>query len=161
MVNALSKTPYLLLPLLDYAGHIRQSDGKVWDPTRRQWLIADPEEVVRQALILYLQDLFSISPARMRTEYEIRVHSMRKRLDLIVYDGVGAPFLVAECKSWSVAVDEKVLQQVGNYNTVIQAPFLLLTNGKETLVCHAEFKENTSSFVSSLEVLKHNYDQKR
>lgn len=161
MGSALSKRPFIHLPLLDYVDQIRQSKGKLWDPTRNQWLLAEPEEVVRQALILYLQDLLSVSAARMRSEYEVRVQSMRKRIDLIVYDGAGAPFLLAECKSWSVGLDEKVLQQIGNYNTVVQAPFLLLTNGKESLLCQVEFKMNSSSFVSSLDCLKIIYEQKR
>ena len=161
MGNALSKPPYLQLPLLDYVDRIRQGKGKLWDPTRSQWLVPEPEEIVRQSLILYLQDIFSVSAARMRSEYEVRVQSMRTRIDLIVYDGKGAPFLLAECKSWTVGIDEKVLQQIGNYNTVVQAPFLLLTNGKKSLLCHAKFEENISSFVSSVESIKENYEQKR
>jgi len=161
MESALSKTPHLSLPLRPYADHIRQRDGKLWDPTRKLWLVAEPEEVVRQTLILYLQDILSTSPARMKTEPEIRVQSMRKRLDLVLYDGNGEPFLLAECKAWSVPIDEKVLQQIGNYNTVLKAPFLLLTNGKESLLCHSHFGARTSEFVDSIDFLKNSYEDKR
>lgn len=161
MESVLSKTPHLHLPLRPYAEHIRQQEGKLWDPTRRNWLVAEPEEVVRQALILYLQDILATSPARMKTEHEIRVQTMRKRLDLVLYDGNGDPFLIAECKAWSVPINEKVLQQVGNYNTVLRAPFLLLTNGVESLLCHSQFGSQTSEFVRSIDFLKNSYEDKR
>jgi len=133
----------------------------LWDPTRRKWLVAEPEELVRQALILYLEDALDISAARMKTEYEIRVQSMRKRLDLILYDGEGKPFMLAECKAWDVPLNEKVMQQIGNYNTLIQAPFLLVTNGKETLLCHAHFDSQSSSFLDSMDFVKTHYERKR
>jgi hypothetical protein len=157
----LNKTPSLDLPLHAYIGQIRRREGQLWDPTRRKWLVAEPEEVVRQALILFLEDALDITAARMRTEYEIRVQSMRKRLDLILYDGSGEAFLLAECKSWEVALSEKVLQQIGNYNTQIQAPFLLVTNGTETLLCHAQFDTKSSSFLRSMDFVKIHYEKKR
>ena len=157
----MSNTPFLKLPLHEYASQIRRREGQLWDPTRRKWLVAEPEELVRQALILYLEDVLDISAARMKTEYEIRVQSMRKRLDLILYDGEGKPFMLAECKAWNVSLNEKVLQQIGNYNTLIQAPFLLVTNGKETLLCHAHFESQSSSFLDSMELVKTHYEHKR
>jgi hypothetical protein len=48
-----------------------------------------------------------------------------------------------ECKSAMVPLDHSVFFQIAMYNLALQAPFLVLTNGRETWCCHLDY-ENTS-----------------
>ncbi len=150
----MSNLPYLTLPLRTYADKIRVQGGKVWDPTRRRWLEIEPEEIVRQSLILFLSEAFGVSPERMKSEQQIFSNRMKKRLDLVVYDREGKAALLAECKSWDVPLSEAVMQQVGTYNLEVQAPYLLLTNGEQTLMSQVDFAERKSAFIKDWAAIK-------
>ena len=57
---------------------------------------------------------------------------MRKRFDIVVYKD-SKPWLIVECKEMNTALNEKVVQQIITYNISLQVPYLIITNGKETL----------------------------
>ena len=54
---------------------------------------------------------------------------MDKRSDLLVRDSNGQPLMLVECKAPEVAITNKVFEQISIYNLVVQAPYLLVTNG--------------------------------
>jgi len=154
MERGLSNLPDLSLPLRKYAEKIRVQDGRVWDPTRRRWLEIEPEEIVRQSLILFLSDAFGVSPERMKSEQQILSNRMKKRLDLVIYDREGKAALLAECKSWDVPLSAAVMQQVGTYNLEIKAPYLLVTNGEQSLLSQVDFKQRKSTFIKDWSAIK-------
>lgn len=131
-MNALTKeSVFMNLDLLPFAMKAKRKEDKIWDPTREKWLVSEPEEIVRQGLIQYLHDQQGIGFSRMRSEWGFMYNQLPKRLDLLVFDKKGQPILIAECKSWKVALSEETLHQVGTYNTVIKAPFAIVCNGLE------------------------------
>lgn len=115
--------------LSPYLNQLKIKDGKVFDPVRKRWLIVQPEELVRQSLILYLMKEIDCSINRMAVEKSIRIHDQIKRFDLVYYDKNMHPSLLAECKSPSTPITEEVLRQAVWYNYQIKAPYLLLSNG--------------------------------
>jgi len=113
-----------------FAYEISKRNGKIyiWDVVRKIYVLVTPEEWVRQHLIHFLLNqkyplgLISVEKAH---EY----NRLGKRTDVLVLDTQACPFLLAECKSPHVLLDNKVLYQVATYQKTIQAPYLLLTNG--------------------------------
>lgn len=103
----------------------------IWDGLRRKWLVYTPEEMVRQHLLQYLVVEKKISPNMIAVEKEIKVYQRKKRFDVVVFDKDGKPLILCECKAPNVAISQETAYQIGNYNTVLQAPFLLLTNGAD------------------------------
>lgn len=101
----------------------------IWDGLRRKWLVCTPEEIVRQHLLQYLVLEKKIAPNMIAVEKEIKVYQRKKRFDVVVFDKNGNPLILCECKAPNIPISQETAYQIGNYNTVLQAPYLLLTNG--------------------------------
>lgn len=116
--------------------HIRQTaDGQeILDIVRRRYVALTPEEGVRQAVIRYLHDKKGYPLELMQVEGTITLNGMSRRCDIVVYDKAMAAKMIVECKRPDVAITQKVADQACRYNTVLRVPWLLLTNGKQSLV---------------------------
>ncbi len=115
-----------------YLSQLRIKNNLVFDPIRKKWLIIQPEELVRQALLLYLIENKNFSIHRIAVEKAIHLHQQIRRFDAVYYDRQGHPLVLVECKSPSTALNAQVLEQAVWYNYEIKAPYLLLSNGKES-----------------------------
>jgi hypothetical protein len=115
----------------------KQINDKVYikDLIRKRFLVMQPEELVRQLVILYLVEGLKMSINRIQVEKQFMINGLRRRFDLIVYDDQQQPFIIVECKSPSVAVNQQVFDQVAAYNLIIKAPYIVVTNGPEIYCC--------------------------
>jgi hypothetical protein len=120
--------PYPLHPF-----RIRETEGKEWifDELRKQWVRLSPEEWVRQNILQYFLQVMNIPASLIAVEKEIKIGELRKRFDILVYKSA-SPWLMVECKEMNVPIDETVLKQVLQYNTGIQVPYVMVTNGNIT-----------------------------
>lgn len=120
---------------------IREQEGRreVFDPTRRRWVALTPEEGVRQHTILILHRHYGYPMELMQVEGAITVNGMTRRCDIVVYDTKGCPQMIVECKRPEVPLTQKVCDQACRYNTVLQVPLLLLTNGNQQVVLEVDF----------------------
>ena len=103
----------------------------VRDPVRRRNVADGPEEQVRQALLDWLVNKRGIPAGLIAVEKAIIVHGQSRRPDSVVHDRTGAPWMVIECKAPDVNVNAAVAEQVAAYNSVLRAPYLLVSNGHE------------------------------
>ena len=130
------------LDLLPYAQALRRravSDlggAALWCRIRRAWVLVQPEELVRQALIAALVEL-GYRPALMQVER--RVGSGKGRLDLLCLDRAGRAYLLVECKAPGVQL-HSALVQLSDYNRSWQAPYLLAVNGTQALAYRCDFE---------------------
>lgn len=53
----------------------------------------------------------------------------QKRSDIMVLDKEGDVFMLVECKSADVVLDNKVMNQLSTYNKVLDSKYLAITNG--------------------------------
>jgi predicted type IV restriction endonuclease len=113
----------------------RTSEGKsfVFDAFRKSWVALTEEEWVRQNFLLYLTQVLKYPTSLIAVEKEIRLHDLRKRFDLLVYDTEHQPWMLVECKAPQVALTEEVLQQVLRYNMSVPVTYLIITNGTHTI----------------------------
>ncbi|GAB4335929.1 MAG: type I restriction enzyme HsdR N-terminal domain-containing protein [Flammeovirgaceae bacterium] len=100
----------------------------IFDVIRKKFVALTPEEWVRQHLIHELM-LKNYPPALISVESGLNIEKMSKRTDVLTFDRNGKPFLLIECKSFELALTEKSLNQVFQYNFYIKAPYFALTNG--------------------------------
>jgi hypothetical protein len=110
--------------------------GRLWDPLRKREVTHTPEEEVRQRLIFHLLVDRGFPPALMAVERAIQLGPRQRRFDLVVFNRTGQPLLLAECKAPHEPINDSVALQIAHYNTVLQAPWLLLTNGNGMLVAN-------------------------
>ena len=101
---------------------------------RQRWIEASPEEKVRQALLHYLIHDLQYPKGRFSVESMVLVNGQRRRTDILVHDAYGGILLIVECKAPGIAIDEKTLAQIAMYNHALDAPYLILSNGKENHV---------------------------
>ena len=80
---------------------IKKEDQKtfIFDPIRKKYLVLAPEELVRQMVIQYLIEVKGFPKTRIRIEKGLKVNSLSKRCDILIYDQNMAPLLLVECKA--------------------------------------------------------------
>lgn len=113
---------------------------KVYDSVRKKWLIATPEELVRQKILLYLIEELGYPAHAIAIEKKLselpHLQDQKvpdRRLDILCYEsGSYRPLLLIECKG--VSLQEKMLSQVMGYNAFIGAPLICLANEGEFLL---------------------------
>lgn len=97
-----------------------------------------PEELVRQALIRYLNKDMGVPLGLMAVEKGVHVQGSVERADIVIYDRKGNPWMVVECKAPGVALRQKTLEQVSKYNQSLKAPYILVTNGSDHICAKIE-----------------------
>lgn len=107
----------------------------VFDPLRRQWVSLTPEEQVRQKMLHYLVETRKLPAGLVAVEYSIKVNNLPKRADIVVFNTLGEPQMIVECKAETVPITEKVLDQAIRYYSGLKVKYLTLTNGK-TMFCY-------------------------
>jgi Type I restriction enzyme R protein N terminus (HSDR_N) len=142
------------IDLSSYSSQLRlkKQDGKrlVFDPLRKKFVALTPEEFVRQLLITYLLLEKKYNPNRMASEKSIEYNGMSKRFDLAIFDKHMNPFLLAECKSADQAINLSVFEQISRYNSTLQVPYLLVTNGLEIHCCQMNYEAKSYDFITEV-----------
>ena len=100
---------------------------------RKQWVRLTPEEWVRQQLLHRLVDDFGFPSSLIAVETAITVGEVKKRCDAVVYDRLMQPLVLIECKAETVPLSQKTLDQAIIYNRKLNVPYLLLSNGVQTI----------------------------
>jgi hypothetical protein len=109
---------------------IKKVDGieQIFCIVRKRWFKITPEEWVRQNTLVYLNKVLGYSLKLIAVEKQLHIAEMKKRFDIVVYKN-DAPFIIIECKEMNVKLDESTITQVLHYNSKIQAPYVVVTNG--------------------------------
>ena len=128
----------MVLNLPAYSPRIRRrSDGRfeVFDPLRRRWVIVTPEEQVRQTFVNYLYSHLGYPPALMANEHSLSFNDTARRCDTVVFSRSLKPLMILEYKRPSVALTPEVFAQIARYNSVLLAPWLVVSNGLTHFCC--------------------------
>lgn len=127
--------PALAFPPLDVPVRTAPAGtADVFDPVRRRWVRATPEEWVRQHLIRFLAEHRGYALALMAVEKAYPYHGLMRRADLVCFGTDARPLLVCECKAPAVALTQETVAQAARYNLVVGAPLWLVTNGLRHVV---------------------------
>lgn len=113
-----------------YDGDVPQ----IFDVFRKKWVVLTPEEWVRQNTVNSLMESYQIPASHIAIERSVEVGGRLQRFDVLVYDKSHNPWMLIECKSQVVHLNEKVLMQVLRYNSSIPVKYIMVTNGSETFV---------------------------
>ena len=119
------------------------AEEHVWDPLRRKEVALTPEERVRQWFITVLLDELGVPPYEMMSEATLSYGGKAWRADIIVYRRNMTPAMVVECKRPDVELTREVLEQALRYNLVLDVNWIVITNGRKTLV----FARNLNDFT--------------
>ena len=110
----------------------------VWDPLRKKEVALTPEEEVRQWFIRVLEREMGVPEHMMRSEVAFTFGSSKKkyRADILVFGKDTSPVAVVECKNADTELSSEVLEQALRYNQAMGAPWIMITNGRQTFIAH-------------------------
>lgn len=132
----------LNLPPVKVETRIIEGKYQIFDCIRKKYFLLTPEEWVRQHIIQYLINHHNYSKGLIRVEGGLKYNTLIKRTDVLVYDHYGKPYLLIECKSSDVKLNQKVIEQTALYNKKIQAPHIMITNGLQHYCCSLDIANN-------------------
>ncbi|MCM1449731.1 MAG: type I restriction enzyme HsdR N-terminal domain-containing protein [Clostridiales bacterium] len=128
----------------------REGQERILDPLRRRFVALTPEEWVRQHFVHFLIAFKGYPAGLMGNEVSITLNDTTRRCDTIVYQRDGQPWMIIEYKASTVAVTQRVFEQILRYNIVLQAPYLTVSNGKATYCCHIDHSTGNHTFLDDL-----------
>ena len=111
---------------------IKLNDNKVYDPIRRIYVKATPEEIVRQKTIKFLQLRLKVPQDKIIVERalgSLGVAGSRKRIDIGILDADDLIMAVVECKASLIGIDEAANAQAENYLREINTRYFFVTDG--------------------------------
>lgn len=144
----------LNLPAIDPA-RLRDGGGaadgvEIYDPLRRKHVALTPEEWVRQHFVDYMIGVKGFPPSLMANEIGLTLNGTRRRCDTVVFDRRGQPMMIVEYKAPTVAVTQRVFDQIVRYNMVLRARYLTVSNGLAHYCCRIDYAARSYEFLPEL-----------
>lgn len=119
------------------------------DPIRQKLILKTPEETVRQSIIQYLlinkkvpKDMIQVE--MLLSKYQIKSN---RRADIIVERLLESKkeistLAVIECKSPDIFIGDNALDQVSDYAAKLNAEYVWVTNGLDSVVARYDFEKD-------------------
>ena len=128
----------------------------IFCPFRRKYVAATPEENVRQTFLHALVEQFGYPQSLIGVEVPIAIGAgVDKRCDAVVYSRSLQPLVLIEFKAPEVAITQTTLDQAAVYNTTVHAPYLILANGKQTVVARIDKQSADGEQTEQIQFLNH------
>ena len=110
-----------------YSFRFKNSENKVsvFDEIRKKFIVLTPEEWVRIHVVQFLIQEKNYPKSLINVEKLIRINTISKRYDIVVYQPNGEIFLLIECKKPDVSINQLVFDQIARYNLTLKAKYLI------------------------------------
>ena len=108
------------------------------------------EEWVRQHCIKFLVHEKKYPVSHINAERELRVHGIKKRYDIVVYNPDGSIHIIVECKAPHIEIDQETFDQIARYNLALKANFLMITNGLDHFYCVMDYESESYKFLREI-----------
>jgi hypothetical protein len=122
--------------------------SKVFDPIRKKYVVLTPEELVRQGFLNYLINSLNYPSTNIAVEVSLKVNTLLKRCDILIYNKYFQPVILVECKANSVALNQSVMDQIVLYNQHFKLSYLIVTNSVNTYICLLNQETKTYQFMN-------------
>lgn len=109
---------------------LHENQKQVFDPVRKRYVNFSPEEAVRQQVLHTLIEELKVPAGLTAVEYTIKLGTLVKRCDVVVFSSDHQPLLIVECKAEHIKITQKTLDQATRYNLGLKVDFLMLSNAK-------------------------------
>ena len=135
-----------------YSFRFKNSENKIaiFDEIRKKFILLTPEEWVRQHVVQYLLQEKNYPKSYINVEKLIKINSLNKRYDIVVYQPNGELFLLIECKAPEIKISQDTFDQIARYNLVLNAKYLMVTNGLNHYFCQMDFENEKYVFLEEL-----------
>ena len=140
------------LNLPSYDAKIRKNGSlmEIYDPLRRKYVVLTPEEWVRQHFVNWLISDKEYPTSLMANEAGIKLNSLTRRCDTVVYDQHLDPLMIIEYKESNISITQDVFDQVVRYNTVLKVPYIVVSNGVNHYCCKMNYEKQSYDFLTDI-----------
>ena len=135
-----------------YPFRFKNSENKIaiFDIIRKKFILLTPEEWVRQHVDWILIEEKKYPKSLVNVEKVITLNGLTKRYDIVVYNKNGSIEILVECKAPTVKIDQTTFDQITRYNMVLNANYLMVTNGLEQYYCQMDYINKKYSFLKEI-----------
>lgn len=140
----------LNLPTFDAKIRKTSNGLEIFDPLRRKYVSLTPEEWVRQHFVHYLISEKGYPASLMANETMIRLNSLTKRCDTVVYDNSLRPVVICEFKKPDIEITQQVFDQVVRYNIVLKVKYLIVSNGMSHYCCKMNYEDMSFDYLQEI-----------
>lgn len=111
---------------------------KIYSHIRKKYLVATPEEQVRQKFVCTLVNNYNYTLEQMDEEVRVKEGKGSARADVVIWKSIKdkqdkkPPFIIIECKADSIHIKEDDYMQGESYARIVDAPFFVTHNSYET-----------------------------
>lgn len=140
----------LNLPSFDAKIRKSSSGFEIFDPLRRKYLTLTPEEWVRQHFVHFLIYEKNYPASRIVNEGAIKLNSMTRRCDSVVYNNRLEPVVIAEYKEPGVSITQQVFDKVARYNSVLRVPYIIISNGISHYCYRINYATQNYTFLTDI-----------
>ena len=123
---------------------------EIFDFLRRRFVKLTPEEWVRQHFVHWLVEHKGYPKGLLGNEIELRVGEKKLRCDSILYNQFTEPRMIIEYKAPTVALTQKVFDQISAYNLLLHVDYLLISNGVQHFCCQMDYEHHSYIFLPDI-----------
>ncbi len=140
------------LNLPSYPFRIKQEAGttSIFDEIRKKFLVLTPEEWVRQHLVQYLIREKQYPKSLIKLEGGLKLNSLQKRSDILLFNNLGEKIMLVECKAPSVKITQAAFDQVARYNSIHRVKWLVVSNGLQHFCCDINIENKSYQFLNDI-----------
>lgn len=140
----------LNLPPYPFKLKKKANDYFIFDEIRKKYLLLTPEEWVRQHIVQYLIKEKKYPKSLFQLEGGLKLNSLQKRTDILIFNLQGEKTLMVECKAPSIKITQNAFDQIARYNIIHKVPLLFVSNGLQHYFCRINFEEGNYEFINDL-----------
>ena len=135
-------------PVLRLAGTAEKPT--VFDILRRKYVTLTPEEWVRQHFVHYLIEHKNFPQELLPHEVALQVGDKTLRADSVLYGRDLHPRVIVEYKAPTVAITQKVFDQITIYNFLMRVDYLIVSNGLNHYCCKMDYDNQKYLFIEEI-----------
>lgn len=142
-------TPLNLTP---YPFRLKQESDVtyIFDEIRKKFLVITPEEWVRQHFVQFLIREKKYPRSLIKLEGGLKLNSLQKRSDILLFNNSGEKVILVECKAPSVKITQATFDQVARYNSIHKVRYLVVSNGLQHFCAEIDFENDIYRFLQEL-----------
>jgi len=130
----------------------KSSENKIYifDEIRKKFFLLTPEEWVRQHVLHFFLYTKKYKKSHINVEKIVKINGQNKRYDLVLFNNNGTIHILVECKEPNVKISQKTFDQIARYNGVLNADYLMVTNGLDHYYCKLDYKNEVYHFLNDI-----------
>lgn len=140
----------LNLPLYEIKTVKQNGKTYILDTLRRKYVSLTPEEWVRQHFVHFLIEHKGYPSSLLANEVELHVGDKKLRCDSVLYNRSAQPVMIIEYKAPTIALSQKVFDQISVYNMLLHVHYLIVSNGLQHYCCRMDYNNHTYTFLTEI-----------